>query len=66
MDWEIGLMLFAIVGVHFTVIWLSLKYVMKCFSKFDLGPLILWFRMFSGITWATFVGLLILYCFIGA
>jgi len=66
MDWEIGLILFTIIGVNFTIIWLSLKCAAKCFSKVDLRPLMLWFKMFSVITWATFMGLLILYCFIGA
>jgi len=65
MDWEIGLMLFAIAATVLTTVWLSLKCAMKCFDKFDLGPIMLWFKMFSFITWGTFIGLLLLYCFIG-
>jgi len=65
MGWETGLIAFAIIAIVLTISWLSIKCATKCFKKIDLVPLMMWFKMFSFITGGTFIGLLILYCFIG-
>jgi len=65
MDWETGLVTISIIGIILTVVWIELKCSNLCSNKVDIGPAVMWFKMFAIITWITFFSLLTLHCFIG-
>jgi len=64
MDWESGLKIIYIGATILTTLWVVLKCSISCF-KIDIGPIVMWFKMLSIITWVTFFGMFSLYCIIG-
>lgn len=65
MDWETGLIIVGTIATILTICWLSGKCSLSCFKTVDIGPLVMWFKMFSIIMWGTFTCLLFLHFFIG-
>ena len=65
MDWETGLTTISIAAAILTIFWFGFKCSTSCLNKVDIGPLVMWFKMFSIIMWGTFTALIVLHYFIG-